>query len=231
MSLRNVTILLAVLVVAAACDGSGRLASADVIGDLAPPVDTIVVDVLAPDGSAEDTTLPPLGPSFAELMPLPLADYGPAFWMEGEVVGDGLLAVTVMARDLTSMVGFAVQVTWDPTLMDLVEAAATAPVGGPDAEARGVAAGLGSGRLTLGVARFPKEVDPWNPTPLGVDLPGTVEMGHFVLRPLSPGDAVLRFREGHRVARRPDYGAIPCAWAGLQVRITGDALLSEEASK
>ena len=231
MRLRNLFTLLAVLAVVAACDDSGRFTSADVIGDLAQPADTVGIDTTAPDGGAEDIAAPPIGPAFAELMPLSLADYGPAFWMEGVVVGDGLLEVTVKARDLTSMVGFAAQVTWDPDLMELVEAAATAPVGGPDAEARGVAAGLGAGRLTLGVARFPKEVDPWNPTPLGVDLPGTVEMGTFVLRPLAPGDAVLRFREGHRVARRPDYGAISCAWAGLQVRITGEALASGEGSK
>jgi hypothetical protein len=217
----NRSILAAVLALLAGCDGSGHLAATDAGGDLAPRIDTRGVDAVPGDGIPEDVSRPPVGPSIVEILPLPLADYGPAFWLEAEASGDGMLEVSVRARDLSSMVGFAVQVTWDPALLELVEVAATAPVGGPDAVARGVAAGLGPGRLTMGVTRFPKEVDPWNPTPLGVDLPGNVEMGRFVLKPLAPGDAVLRFREGHRVARRPDHGAIPCAWAGLQVRIAG----------
>lgn len=221
----------AVLGVLAACDGTSHLSTTDAVVDLAPQADIPVADAAPADGRAEAVSPPPAGPSIAEIAPLPLADYGPAFWMEAEAVDGGLLEVVLRARDLTNMVGFAVQVVWDPAHFELMEVAATAPVGGPDAVARGVAAGLGPGRLTMGVTRFPKEVDPWNPTPLGVDLPGNVEMGRFVLKPLAPGDAVLRFAEGHRIARRPDYGEIPCAWAGVQVRITGDGPHTEEVAR
>lgn len=203
------------------CDGSGRLAAPDV-GDARAGADTMAGDVVAADGApGEDTA--PLVPSLVPVMisPAPLADYGPAFWMEAEAGDDGLVDVQVRGRVLTDLVGFAVQVSWDPDLLELVEVAATAPLGDPAATAKGVAAGMGPGRLTLGVVRFPKEVDPWNPQATGVNVPGEVEMGRFTLRPIGPGDAILRFREGHRVARRSDYGEISCAWAGVQIRIAG----------
>ena len=212
-----VFLLLGVLVLVAACDGTGHLRTYDAAGDLSP--DHVTVDTIGAEDAPTDVEAS--GPTVAEVIPLPLTDYGPAFWMEVEERDDALLEVVVRARDLTSLVGFATQISWEPALMELVTVTATAPVGGADAVARGVGAGLGPGRLTMGVCRFPKQVDPWDPKALGVDLPGSVEMGRFVLRPIAAGDTVLRFLDGHRVARRPDYSAIPCAWSGLQVRITG----------
>ena len=205
-----------------ACDGSGRLAAPDVAFDASAGADTMAVDLVVADGaSSEDAAS--VGPNFVPVMisPAPLADYGPAFWMEAEAGDDGLVDVRIRARALTDLVGFAVQVSWNPDLLELVEVAATAPLGDPATAAKGVAAELGPGRLTLGVVRFPKEVDPWNPQATGVNVPAEVEMGRFILRPVGAGDAALRFREGHRVARRSDYGEIPCAWVGLQIRIVG----------
>ncbi|MFH1530025.1 MAG: hypothetical protein ABIK09_04715 [Pseudomonadota bacterium] len=225
------TSLAVVTMLLGGCDGSGRLKPTDRTDDVPDRSEVAGGDAASPDQVDGGFLSPGSGPTVSEIVPLPLADYGPAFWMAAEVGNGGLLEVVVWARDLTSLVGFAVQVTWDPELLELTEAVATAPVGGPDALARGVAAGLGPGRLTMGVTRFPVEADPWNPQPLGFDLLGNVEMGRFVLRPVAPGDAVLRFREGHRVARRPDHSAIPCAWAGLQVRIVGDGPGSGEAAR
>ncbi len=212
MPLRIFILVLTVLLVSiCGCRRSGRLSTPDAKADVASPGDLVENDTASPEQIGEDGPSSPSGPTIAEVVRLPLADYGPAFWMEAEVGDDGLLEVIVRARDLTSLVGFAAQVTWNPELLELMEVAATAPIGGVDAVARGVGAGLGPGRLTLGVTRFPKEVDPWNPQASGVDLPGSVEMGRFVLRPLASGDTVLRFREGHRMARRPDYAEISCA--------------------
>jgi len=212
-------LIVALVVLTAGCDGSGRLSGLKLEDDSGMG-DVEAVDTASSDRTLEDAPRP-RGPAVSEVVPLPLADSGPAFWMVAEDREDGLLGVVVRARSLTNLVGFASQVTWDPDLLGLVEAAATAPLGGPDAVARGIAAGLGPGRLTLGVTRFPEEVEPWNPQPVGVDLPVAVEMGRFLLRPLAQGDAVIRFREGRRLARRSDYSEIPCAWVGLQVRIEG----------
>ena len=232
MPLRISILVLTVLLVSiCGCRRSGRLSAPDAKADVASPGDLVESDTASPEQISEDTPLSPSGPTIVEVIRLPLADYGPAFWMEAEVGDDGLLEVIVRARDLTSLVGFAAQVTWNPELLELIEVAATAPIGGVDAVARGVGAGLEPGRLTLGVTRFPKEVDPWNPQASGADLPGSVEMGHFVLRPLASGDTVLRFREGHRTARRPDYAEISCAWAGMQVRIIDDDSGSEEVAR
>ena len=220
MIIRNTTLVVVALWSLAGCDGRGRPSTPDATGDRVSPNDRSGGESDASDVGA-DTALRSPGPTISEIIPLPLADYGPAFWIEGGILGDGRLEVVVRARNLTSLVGFAAQVTWDAGLLELLEVTATAPLGGADAVAGGVAAGLGPGLLTLGATRFPKNVDPWNPVPLGIDLPGSVEMGRFILRPLAPGDTTLRFMEGHRVARRPDYAAIPCVWTGLQVRITG----------
>lgn len=231
MPLRMFATSLAVaLILFGGCDGSGRLQTHDMTTDVADRGEVTGGDVGSADQVGEESSPPASTPTVEEIVTLPLADYGPAFWLEAEVGDGGLLEVTMRARDLSSLVGFAVQVTWDPELLELTEAVATAPVGGPDAVARSVAAGLGPGRLTLGVVRFPVEVNPWDPQPLGIDLPGNVEMGRFVLRPVAPGDTVLRFAEGHRVARRPDYSSIPCAWSGLQVRIAGDGPMTGEVA-
>jgi len=207
MSSRFFTLILSLLL--AGCDGSGRLSAPDAAGDDVLRGDAAAGDGAPAGGPAVDAPPRTPGPTISEVVPLPLVDYGPAFRMEVEDRGDGLLGVVVRARSLTSFVGFAAQIAWDAELLELVEAEATAPLGGPDAVARGVAAGLGPGRLTLGAVRFPNAVDPWHPQPAGMDLPGEVEMGRFVLRPLTPGDAVIRFTEGRRVARRPDYSEIP----------------------
>ena len=226
----SIAIVLFVLM-SAGCGGSGQSTSSDLSSDVASNDDLNGSDALLADVAIGEVGSPPSVPTVTEIAPLPLADYGPAFWMEAEVTSDGLLEVLVQARDLTSLVGFATQITWSPDLLELVEVAATAPIGGLDAVAKGVGAGLGPGRLTMGVTRFPNEVDPWNPVPSGADLPGTVEMGRFVLRPIGSGDAVLRFREGHRIARRPDYAEIACAWAGVQVRIVSSNSDPQEVAK
>ncbi len=159
----------------------------------------------------------------ASLVPEEYTGDGPQFWfeaVESELASKReLMILEVRGRNLGSIVGLALAIGFDKDILEPVSIEPLANLGDDGSFAKGVGTLIEPGVISVGVSRFPKEYDPWNPKVEGKEMDQIFILARMTLALKKEGLSTLSVLNARSIIRRSDYSMVSFHGADMDVHV------------
>lgn len=181
--------------------------------DTEPSQDTAMPgDVRGEGDSILDSS--PVGPEWNTL------GQGPGttgFWMEMVSLEGDTLHISVRAKGLGDVVGYAFRVLYQPEQLEFLEGEVDPYLQDEIGVVKTVLTRLEPGVLTVAAARFLENVSPWGDDPLGRVVEESFQVADLAFKVKTGQEILIWFDPDRSRARRSDRTLIPGTWSGVRV--------------